>query len=526
MPPQTDPGPADDPFAASTATVERSSVVDRATNAITRIRRTLPWPVWSVSVLLLATVLARLPGLLFNGVFDRDEAYLAVMGDVLRHGGTLYVDVIDRKPPGVPSAYAIIRDLSVDMRAVRLAVAALVFLNGLVVVAIVRRLSGSRRAALLAGVLAIFGTAMFLPADAQAANFELWGLAPASSAILAVVVARRSARPWLWFAVAGASTMVAAACKQPYLVLLVPVAFEAVRRRVDRSACAVAALVGAVVAVIPLASRFDGSRMLRWVWTDNGDYLSGGVSIGRALLVGAGLTIVFLVFHLSILYGVWAVVSRRLRSDSTVWVWLAVSILVVPIGFRFFGHYYQQVVPPLAVLTGLALPGARRRVWTTVSVLAVGTMAVMLVLSIVHRPDLTDYTAIGRYVQSTTAPSDRILVWGALPDVYVSAERDPAGVFLHGGYLTGNWASRSEPLPASAMDRAPFRERWAMFLADVTERPPVVVIDAARPGTDWADYGPASYPIGAWLAQCYEREAVVDGLTVWRLDAARCAPRG
>jgi len=489
---------------------------------VDRARRRLSWPAIVGLVLAGATVVARLPGVVFNGMFDRDEAFLSVMGDVLRHGGTLYVDVIDRKPPIVPFAYALMRDLSVDVRAVRIAVALLVFLNGLVVVSIVRRLSSSRRAALFAGVLAVTGSAMFLPADAQAANFELWGLLPASMAILAVVIARTSARPWAWFALAGAAALVAAQCKQPYIVVLVPVVAEVARRGRDRIVCLLAAGAGAVAVVAPFLLAGGGRRMLRWAWMDNGDYVSGGVSLGRAALVGLGLTVVFCLFHLPLLYGLGAAVTRRLRLDPLVWMWLAVSVVVVPIGLRFFGHYYQQVVPPLAVLTGLALPTARARVWRGLMALTIGLTVAMLVLSVVHRPDLTDFRSLGRYVQSTTAPTDRIFVWGALPDVYIAAERDPSGVFVHGGYLTGNWASRSEPLPAAALTAAPFDERWDMFWADVLARPPVLVIDAARPGTDWAAYAPQKYPIGAWLERCYANEGVIDGLRVWRRDVARC----
>jgi len=480
---------------------------------------------WSVVVglvLAAATVVSRLPGALFNGMFDRDEAFLAVTGDVLRHGGTLYVDVIDRKPPVVPYAYALIRDLSVDVRAVRVAVALLVFLNGVVIVSLVRRLTGSRRAALFSGVLAVTGTAMFLPADAQAANFELWGLLPASTAVLAVIIARTSDRPWVWFAVAGASALLAAQCKQPYIVVLVPVVVEVARRGRDRVASAAAVGLGAVVMLAPFTLVGDTGRMVRWVWTDNGDYLSGGVSIGRALLVGLGLGVVFCLFHAPLLFGVCAAARRRIRPDLVVVAWLTVSVLVLPLGLRFFGHYFQQVVPPLAVLTGLALPSARPTVWRVLAALTAVLTVVMVVLSLVHRPDLTDFRAVGRYVQRTTAPTDRILVWGALPDVYVAAQRDPAGVFLHGGYLTGNWASRAEPLAASAMSEPPFAARWDLFWTDVAARPPVVVIDAARPGTDWAAYGPARFPIGEWIDRCYVPEGVIDGLRLWRRDPARC----
>ena len=499
------------------------TLVCRIEDVVVALRARMSWGAWMAIVLGLATVISRSPGVIYNGMFDRDESYLAVTGDVLRQGGTLYVDVIDRKPPIVPVLYSMIREWSVDMRAIRLVVALLIFLNGVVVAEIVRRLAGSRRAALFAGVLAIVGTALFLPPDAQAANFELWGLLPASAAILCVVVARSTDRsPLLWFALAGLAVVVAANCKQPYIAVAIPVLLEALRRVDGKWRAVAATVVGAVVGAIPLFVFFDGAQMIRWVWSDNGDYLSGGVSTGRAAAVGVALTAVFVVLHLPLFYGFWAVIRRQVRADITMLVWLGASLLVIPIGRRFFGHYFQQLVPPLAVLTGCALVSASRRVWQVLMWLTVALLAVMLTLAFVHRPKLTNYTDLGRYVQSTTSPDERILVWGALPDVYVASQRLPSGVFLHGGYLTGNWASRAQPLPESVIAAEPFRSRWDMFFEDVTEHPPVVVINAARPDTDWAMYGPESFPIATWLDRCYNIDRVVDGLAIWRRDVAAC----
>ena len=500
-----------------------SGVRHRVSDVVQGLRSRSSWSAWMVAVLGCTTLVSRAPGLLFNGMFDRDESYLAVTGDVLRGGGSLYLDVIDRKPPIVPLMYALIRELSVDMRTIRVFVAVLVFLNGVVVTELVRRLVRSRRAALFAGVLAIVGTALFLPHDAQAANFELWGLLPASVAILCVVAARSEhRRSFRWFVAAGAAVVIAANCKQPYIVVGLPVVFEALRRVEDRWRALLAVFVGASSTMVPLLILFDGSAMIRWVWIDNGDYVNGGLSIGRAAAVGVGLSAAFLGLHLPLFYGVWAWIRGRFRPDPIVVIWLGVSILVIPIGLRFFGHYFQQLVPPLAVITGCALASARRRTWQAIAVLTTGLFGVMSVLSFVHRPDLTNYTSLGRYVQSITSPEDRILVWGALPDVYVASERLPSGIFLHGGYLTGNWASRSRPLPERTIAAEPFRSRWAMFFEDVGQHPPMVVINAARPGTDWEMYGPESFPVGAWLDRCYTIDRVVDGLGVWRRDLVAC----
>lgn len=300
------------------------------------------------------------------------------------------------------------------------------------------------------------------------------------------------------------------------------VLFEAVRRVTDKRLAVFATAGGATAVALPLFVFFGGLTMVRWVWTDNSDYLSGGVSIGRATAIGAALTLSFVVLHLPLFYGVWAAVTRRFRADPTVLVWLVASVLVIPIGLRFFGHYFQQVVPPLAVLTGCALVFAGRRVWQTVIAMTVGLLVVMVALAMIHRPDLTNFTALGRYVQSTTDVNQRILVWGALPDVYVASGRLPTGIFLHDGYLTGNWASRDHPLSERVIAAEPFRSRWNMFFEDVAAHPPVVVIDAARPDTDWAMYGPQSFPIGEWLDRCYNIDRVVDGLSVWRRDVSAC----
>jgi hypothetical protein len=485
--------------------------------------RALPWSWVVVGVLGVVTLVARSPGIVFTGLFDRDEAFLQVMGRVLGSGGEMYVDVIDRKPPIVPYLYAAVHELSVDMRYVRLLCALLILLNGVVIVALVTRLTADRRAALAGGALSVLGTSLFLPADAQAANFELWALLPASAAVLLVVTARRSTLPrvLLLFA-AGACVAVAANCKQPFIVVLLPVAYEALRPSAYRIRSLVAVVSGMVMATLPLLLVVDQSRMWRWGWADNGDYLDGGVSTTRALAVGAGLTLVFVLFHLSLFYGLWAAVTRRVRLDPVLLVWFGASLLVLPIGLRFFGHYYQQLVPPLAAMTGVALVVASRSVWRIVGALTVVSAVALVALAFVHPADLSNFTAVGRYVQRTTAPTDRILVWGALPDVYISADRPPAGIFLHDGYLTGNWASRSSVLDASIIDAEPYRSRWVTFMNDLERHPPAVIIDAARPGTDWAGYGPDRYPLGALLQRCYVRATVLDGLPVWERDITRC----
>ena len=72
--------------------------------------------------------------------------------------------------------------------------------------------------------------------------------------------------------------------------------------------------------------------------------------------------------------------DRRTRAldgerDTDLWLWLLSGAASVAIGLRFFGHYYIQLVPPLALLSAGALArGARRAV--TVSIVFASLFAV------------------------------------------------------------------------------------------------------------------------------------------------------
>ena len=448
----------------------------------------LPWGARMVAGLAAATVVARSPGLLYNGLFDRDEAYLSVMGDVMRRGGTLYVDVIDRKPPLVPLAYDLVRGLSVDMRMVRLLCAVAVLVNGVLVSLMVRRLSGSSRAAFAGGVLAVLGTAWFLPSDAQAANFELWGLAPATAGVLAAVVARDKGRTaWRWFLLAGALVALAANAKQPYIAAGIPVAWEAVRAPFGRRRNVVAGGVGARARH---PSDGPGGRPRPSV----------ALGVGRQRRLPRR----------------WPLhrpgPRRRPRADGRV------PLLPPPAALRLLGgrHPPGAARPDGADLDG-GLAGRRApRPALLRALLPTGGAAARgadrcrprhrAALGVAHGgrgggdghhgaaarrrwPTAPTSPTSPRSAATCSAPprpDDRILVWGALPDVYVSAQRQPAGVFLHDGYLTGNWASRSTVLDASVIANEPYRDRWQLFLDDLAADPPELIIDAARPGTDWA----------------------------------------
>ncbi len=180
-----------------------------------------------VVVVFVLAVALRLPGF-SDRVFNSDEAYLATQAQVLNHGGRLYVDTVDRKPPLVPYVYAAVFRVTGtdDLAAVRVIAVFAQVATALLLALEARRRFTWRHAALAAGVLFLLASSAFPPADAQAANFEIFML-PLMT--LAFVLAVRE-RP----VGAGVSLAVATLAKQTAALALVPLAYVAWRDRRGR----------------------------------------------------------------------------------------------------------------------------------------------------------------------------------------------------------------------------------------------------------------------------------------------------
>jgi 4-amino-4-deoxy-L-arabinose transferase-like glycosyltransferase len=490
------------------------------------VRASRRWWIGTGALLAAAAFLTRLPGLVSDRLFNVDEAYLAAMGMTMGRGGQLYVDVVDRKPPVLPWLYALSEWAvgAVDLRLLRVLATLAVAGAGLVVVALVRRLGGSPSGAATAGVLLVLGTAAFPPADGQAANFELFALLPASAAVLAAVGGRGRARPsrLALLALAGALVGVAGMIKQPFLVMLAPVAWEVWRGR-PRLAGGAAALAGAATSSLVIGLPFGLGEVWRWAWVDTGDYLDGQVGglriLGVLAVVAAGLA----VLQAPLLASVWLGRSRLRAVDLVVWAWLAASLLAVVPGFRFIVHYFLLLVPPLAVVAGLALsdvPVRARRAVLAGSVVVAGACVAVAALPVADRSRVPADMVLA--IQERVGPDDRIMVWGALPELYWRTQRLPGARFLSAGYVNGKWADRQVP-PERPEELEPYRRRWPIFNQDLVTHRPRVVVDMSTSTIDgWDAYPPGRYSFGRLLEACYEPFGDFDGMTLWELADEAC----
>ncbi|WP_234010692.1 ArnT family glycosyltransferase, partial [Streptomyces sp. SPB074] len=318
-------------------------------------------------LLSLLALLVRAPS--FGRPFwSPDEGYLGTEAVLLRAGGTMYGDVVDRKPPLVPWLYEASFALAGPhgLWLVRVLAVAALALTGVLAARLATRWWGNW-AALPAGVLTIAGAAALPAPDAMAATFEVFML-PATVAALYFGARRR-------YLLAGLAVAVATLTKQVGLAPLLPLAVQVLAGR--RRAREGAALLAGTVAPLAVCALALGVRpFMFWVFFSSGSYASSPPGLAQAAgRAGNGLLCLLTAFALALPLVArlpWRVRFRRrgpgspaggggraralssreaARRDASRALagWLPASLAAVAVGWHFYGHYFLQLTPPLAL---------------------------------------------------------------------------------------------------------------------------------------------------------------------------------
>ncbi|GAB2632152.1 hypothetical protein GCM10027168_74010 [Streptomyces capparidis] len=449
-----------------------------------------------VPALALLALATRVPSFL-RPLWNPDEGFLATQARMLLDGGELYDTVVDRKPPLLPWAYQGLFSLFGDgsLQPVRVLAVLAHLLTAAAVAGIARDRWGDRPGA-AAGVLYLLVSIGLAPEDAQAASFGVFLLPGTAWAFWCAERGR--------WAGAGLCAALAALTKQTGGAVLLPVAWMLWRARDRRGAARTAVAFALPVAAVALLT--GPGRFLFWTVTGSGSYASVGDSwpvvlaraAGNAAILGAAAGVLLA-----------AVVRVRGRgvtvADADLWLWLAGSGAAVVTGFRFFGHYYLQLVPPLVLLGVAALRRLPR--WRRPALACTATVsAAFLAWGVLHpAPELDHARTVAAAVEARTAPHEKVLIWGMHPENYWLADRAPASRYLTAGFLTNFGGGRGGELVGQehAVPGA-----WRVFHEEMRRHPPALIVDDSR----GAPYRPSQVPdLRRLLERDYRRVATVDG---------------
>lgn len=487
------------------------------------------WPL-AVVALVLGTLALRLPYL--DVPISADEGGYATAAYWWARGDTLYENITITRPQGIFVAFRAIDALGLGtVRGIHLAAAAWVALSTLALLALVARRWGRVVGLTTAALYAIVMATPWM--QGYSANAELFMTLPLLLGVGALLRADDhplgDRRALLWLAASGLAGAIALLLKPSGAALLPLAALWLMRRwRVERAGvgdwlkAGGVLLVGWVAGLLPavlhgaltVPDRYFGAVLFYRLGQDS---LIGG-ALGHQLEYFA-LNSLYLVGHLPILLlapfglALAAHVGDR-RARAFLALWLLTAFGGTALGGNWFLHYYQQLLPPLAVATVLA--GRRLLHWPISPPRFAGAICAALALLVVLVPvargllvgidprDLPEWepgvsaaAPVAAYLAAHTDPSDAIYVAYDHADIYYLAQRRPAARWLHFREL--QWTPGA------------FDEQVAR-LADPATAPRYIV--GAQAFDRW-DFDPDG-TLRAIVARDYTLETTIDGLPLYR----------
>lgn len=364
-----------------------------------------------------------------------EEAYPAAAALQLLHGAALYRDVWFDKPP--VSAWLYVIWGAHAGWPLRLAGAAYVLLAAWLAWRFAREAWGEREGAWAATFTALFLT-FGVPAAMMALAPDLLLVVPH---LLAAWLAWRGQPLWAGV-VAGFSMGI-------HTKGLFVLAAALLLSRTAPARILTGFVVGAVAVHLPLVIQgiLPAYWEQVWVW---GSRYSADTFVANPALEAPRRTANWAGFHAALVAGAMVFLARS--RNRWRWVaWLALSLVGVTLGWRFFPRYYFQLLPPLTLMAarGTTLLGRR---WALVAVLLLIPVARFgpryVSLAAGQSQDWADVSlfedsrAAASLIASARHPGDTLLVWGYRPDLFVLT-RLPAGTrYLDSQPLTGVIADR------------------------------------------------------------------------------------
>ncbi|HEY8602428.1 MAG TPA: hypothetical protein VIL85_28660 [Thermomicrobiales bacterium] len=481
---------------------------------------------------MLGSILLWLPSL--NMPLDIDAACYAVAAYWWAQGDTLYRNFTITRPQGIFVVYRLIQSVGLDSVAeIRFAGALYCALCVVALLLVVRRVWGE---AIGFGAAGLFALIMALPSlEGPATNAELYMLLPLLLSLFLLLLADESPlgsrRNLLLLAGCGFCGAVALIIKPSGVAALALAAIWLLRRQYRerfpwsawlRAECALGTsfLLGLLPALLhgllTAPDMYLYAVFLYRLETASAVSRPLTAQLGRFVFV-TGQVLVKLPILLIAASG-WVAVRRtsETRDRDLLYLWTLVSLGGAWLGGNWWIHYYQQLVPPLAVAIVLGLrylfaeakPSHAIVVQRSIAALSLGVLAVTLVVGLTVRRDSNDvlvgytpaprsFEAVSAYLRQHAHPDDTLYVAYDQAQIYYLSSLRPVG--------------RWPDIPDMRHVPGAFAEQVAL-LNDPATAPTYIV--GAQP-FDVLGLDPEG-ALRAIVARDYALESTVEGMPIFR----------
>jgi hypothetical protein len=436
--------------------------------------------------LLGAVVALRAVGLVFGPV-DIDETDFHLFGRLLAHGGLPYVDIVEKKPIFTLLFYWPCALFGGHMWPVQVAAILWLYATCRILGKAARHWTGDPLAEPVGAALCLAISACNIPS----VNAELLMNLPAAAMLYAF--ARSTDGRSRWDLLSGLAAAAATLFKHQAGVLLVAALVVAARRprfgtRAGRLSRLLAGFTLPWLAVaLVYASLGHLDAFVEWNVTRNLTYVATADhgALGRFALG----VLVFGALAAPLPW--WLVLTRRrppgdVGALALVALWLA--WIPVCLGGRFYGHYFLQFAPPLALLATPPLcelvrrlePRRRRHIVAILVAPVIGFQLAAWGRGVAGRYPAQEPRTVelAGWLRAHTPNGARLFVWGHFTPIYYLAERLPGTRYSNTSVHMGDFDPHHLPRDFDAAQHASAHDVM-LTLDDLERRRPEVVVDTS-----------------------------------------------
>lgn len=462
------------------------------------------WPISKLWLLLiLITILSRLPVLLHPRPIDDERIYSVVATELIK-GGQLYVDAIERKPPLLFWIYSAIYKISGAYNAYGLHLISLIWLILTMwgVYLLGRTLFNPFAGWTMALLYSIYQH--WAVQSNVALNGEIMMNLPI---VFAIWLCIKQSKRFKLIEIFTAGILLCSAflLKQPGAIAAVPLGLyfllPTYQRQNNlnwingfvRSAVLTIGFIFMLGATCWILYN-DGILEQALFWTIGHHDIPHGITDVVFWIRGGRIGIAFLAACLPLTIGTYLSLSsslpfwiKRRPEWILMWLFFLASLIGTSASGRFYPHYFIQMVLPMCILAGFPIAAIINEQTSFRSFFAKRKfMLIWIGLSIVgfnisHWAGLSTRRAPLKsaiYVKENSQKSDRIFVWGQKPVIYYDAQRRPStryiATFPLTGYLFGSPHSWDPNYDTSYNI---VEGSWESFAEDLGENPPIYIVD-------------------------------------------------
>ncbi|MCP4135099.1 MAG: hypothetical protein GY754_29280 [bacterium] len=487
-------------------------------------------------LLLIGIAILRIPGL-FQPILDMDESVFSEFANIILSGGIPYIDALDNKPPLIYYFFAAVYSLfgMGSLAAVHGVTTLVVMATALMVYFLGRETAGKRTglfAALIFTALAHTYEPKYISTNAE----TLMNLPLVIASFIFIKYRQLSIKNIFPLMLSGFCIGIAILINyKAGIIAVVFILFSLINSffplsslsqtrnrflgesaRLFITGFAACLPIGIILLYFYHINCLD--EFLYWGFSYNFGYISSGTQsvpfiktfarTGAFVLCCAPAWFIIipflkkkLFFHCkSLASGDGSSIHRNFFFILT---WFGFSFYAAALGGRTYGHYFIQLIIPLAVLSAMAvtvyfypgnedpdsIPGRDFRktkafFWGFLCLVTVacfiGRINIGLTYELVHYPNrdaVPAFETVGTYIKKNSSAADKIFAWGWATPVYHFAERRCSSRFLIADFVSGRVFGT--PNDSDNIRNEFSKKVMKDFLIELKEKPPVYFIDTA-----------------------------------------------